>query len=257
MMAASVRAPVYVMPLGVNERVYNGSVKPMTLPASVRRFKFVSVFWWSVRKGYDLLLRAYFREFSGDDDVSLVIVTKRHDGKGLDSIKAEIDAIKVSMTEPKGGFPHLSVNMSNMSEGELASLYRACDAFVLPSRGEGFGLPYLESAACGLPVIATNCTAMSTYLDPSTALLVEPEGYEISPAAGGKLAKWCRFYENQYFPRFGERSISQLRSHMRTVLADRHGTRKMAARLQHKVLSGMRWKDAANRIIERLKEIQS
>ncbi len=36
----------------------------------------------------------------------------------------------------------------------LPSLYRAADVFVMPSTGEGFGIVYLESIACGTPVIA-------------------------------------------------------------------------------------------------------
>jgi glycosyltransferase involved in cell wall biosynthesis len=39
-------------------------------------------------------------------------------------------------------------------EGELVDLYRACDLFVMPSRGEGFGCVFVEALACGMPVVA-------------------------------------------------------------------------------------------------------
>ena len=39
---------------------------------------------------------------------------------------------------------------------DLPKLYKAADAFVLPSRGEGWGRPHVEAMAMGLPVIATN-----------------------------------------------------------------------------------------------------
>jgi glycosyltransferase involved in cell wall biosynthesis len=39
---------------------------------------------------------------------------------------------------------------------QLPRLYRAADAFVLPSRGEGWGRPHAEAMAMGLPTIATN-----------------------------------------------------------------------------------------------------
>jgi len=38
----------------------------------------------------------------------------------------------------------------------MPSLYKAADAFVLPSRGEGWGIPYMEAMAMGLPTIGTN-----------------------------------------------------------------------------------------------------
>jgi glycosyltransferase involved in cell wall biosynthesis len=38
----------------------------------------------------------------------------------------------------------------------LPRLYTGADAFVLPSRGEGWGRPHIEAMAMGLPTIATN-----------------------------------------------------------------------------------------------------
>tara|TARA_A100001011_G_scaffold399612_1_gene509108 strand:- start:2780 stop:3205 length:426 start_codon:yes stop_codon:yes gene_type:complete len=51
-----------------------------------------------------------------------------------------------------------------MNDDDIASLYtsKKIKALVSLTRGEGFGLPILEAAASGLPVIATNWSA---YLD--------------------------------------------------------------------------------------------
>jgi len=43
-------------------------------------------------------------------------------------------------------------------------LYAAADAFLLTSKAEGLCLPVLEAMSCGLPVIATNCTAIPEHL---------------------------------------------------------------------------------------------
>lgn len=48
------------------------------------------------------------------------------------------------------------VTMDDVSDDEMAWRYSACDLTVLPSRGEGFGYPIVESQACGVPCLHTN-----------------------------------------------------------------------------------------------------
>jgi glycosyltransferase involved in cell wall biosynthesis len=60
----------------------------------------------------------------------------------------------------------------------LRELYRESDVFVFPSFFEGFGLVILEAMACGLPVIASECSAGPDVLDDSCGRVIkagEPE----------------------------------------------------------------------------------
>jgi phosphatidyl-myo-inositol dimannoside synthase len=71
------------------------------------------------------------------------------------------------------------------SRRELINYYRECDIYVMPSRfgrwdgrwrGEGFGIVYLEAAACGLPSIAYNCGGATDIINhQSNGLLIEPD----------------------------------------------------------------------------------
>jgi len=54
--------------------------------------------------------------------------------------------------------------MGNLDKGEaitdegMANLYNCMDVFVLPTGGEGFGIPTVEAMACGVPICVTNYT---------------------------------------------------------------------------------------------------
>lgn len=58
--------------------------------------------------------------------------------------------------------------------GELIEKYQNADALLFPTRTEGFGLVALEAQACGLPVVATNCTSLPEVVkDGKTGFLCE------------------------------------------------------------------------------------
>lgn len=66
--------------------------------------------------------------------------------------------------------------LGQVDEATLQRLYQHADLFVMPSRGEGFGLVYLEAMACGTPVIAGNQDAAVEVVEHGeTGLLVDPD----------------------------------------------------------------------------------
>ncbi len=61
----------------------------------------------------------------------------------------------------------------HVSDADLAAIYTAAHALVLPSDDEGFGLPPVEALACGTPVAATDVPAVREVLG-DRATFVEP-----------------------------------------------------------------------------------
>lgn len=60
-------------------------------------------------------------------------------------------------------------------EAEKADHYRLADAYVMPSRGEGFGIVLLEAMACGIPVLASKADASREALrNGKLGILVDP-----------------------------------------------------------------------------------
>lgn len=62
---------------------------------------------------------------------------------------------------------------------KLHAYYEQCDVFAMPSRGEGFGLVYLEAMAYGKPCIGSNVDAAKEVIsDEETGYCVDPDNIE-------------------------------------------------------------------------------
>lgn len=92
-------------------------------------------------KGMDTLITALPRLLTQRPEVQLVLA-----GAGDDRAWLE------DLAEQNGVNRHVHF-LTGLSYSELAACYSACEIFALPSRGEGFGLVYLEAMAWGKPVI--------------------------------------------------------------------------------------------------------
>lgn len=76
--------------------------------------------------------------------------------------------------------------IANVSQDELAQLYRDADLFLFPSLSEGFGLPVLEAMASGTPVV-TSLTSSLPEVAGAAALLVDPTDIDALAAAIGSV----------------------------------------------------------------------
>jgi glycosyltransferase involved in cell wall biosynthesis len=115
-------------------------------------------------KGMDTLITALPRLLTRWPELQLVLA-----GDGDDRAWLE------ELAEKSGIGLHVHF-ISQLSYAELASCYAACDFFALPSRGEGFGLVYLEAMAFSKAVIGgAHGGAPEVIVDGVTGYLV-PHG---------------------------------------------------------------------------------
>lgn len=69
--------------------------------------------------------------------------------------------------------PRIEILNSHLSSEEMVMFYQSCDAFVLPTHAEGWGLPTHEAMAMGLPVVTTNWGGTTEFVTSDNALLLD------------------------------------------------------------------------------------
>ncbi len=172
---------VQVIPNGVNPDIFTPKGEAYKLNTE-KRFKFLFVGGTTYRKGFDVLLMAYIKAFTKDDDVCLVVkATGTKTYYRNQTMESIIDKVRENPNCPE----IIYLEDDNFTENELASLYHACDTFVLPYRGEGFSLPTLEAMACGLPVVVTRGGATDDFTNDDTAWYINSNPKSIGDSIDG------------------------------------------------------------------------
>lgn len=124
-------------------------------------------------KGFDLLLRAYCK--LKPDFPSLRLVVKyQYNLYGI-SVDDWINRLAESTSYKEFDTKHcgdIIIIPDNFDIDSMRALYNACDAYVSPYKGEGFNVPPLEAAACGLPIIVTGGGSTDDYFDPIMGLQI-------------------------------------------------------------------------------------
>jgi len=161
---SGVSVPVEIVGEGVDH--IPGALKHARRPDSQGRTRFLHISSCLPRKGVDVLLKAYFSAFVAEDPVTLTI--KTFPGE-LNNVQGQIEALK--RNNPR--CPEIVLINRDITEEELGQLYLSSDVLVLPSRGEGFGLPLGEAMLAGIPVITTGFGGQKDFCLPEHTWLVD------------------------------------------------------------------------------------
>jgi len=125
------------------------------------------------RKGFIPLMQA-FKNFHDRHKEAKLYLHTHASGKYPGTINYVRIAKKIGIDDDLIAWPHQPSNdIGRIDKEWLNDVYNGFDVFCLPSRGEGFGLPILESQACGVPIITTDTTTGDEFVGkPGTGWLI-------------------------------------------------------------------------------------
>jgi len=136
------------------------------------KFTFFSVMRWYHIKGVDILLEAFLREFSGDEDVRLFLKTTSNnqfqlDGGGVHRAVSHL-VNQLGLDNP----PEVGLRTEMLGEQQMMDLFGLADAFAFPSRAECVGISWVQAMHAGTPVVTNNYSAMDEYISEDEAILI-------------------------------------------------------------------------------------
>jgi len=153
---------------------YSSKPKPFLIPRVDNHFKMLSICQFSKKKGVDPLLKAYFTEFDANDPVVLILklyITPADGPEQKQRIQGLVQAMRDILRLK--AYPPVMLIHEVMDHGGIQRLYSTADCYVLPSRGEGWGVPHFDALGYGLPTIATAGTGPTEFITDECGWLVD------------------------------------------------------------------------------------
>ena len=119
------------------------------------------------RKNLFNTIKWFCESFSNNEDVGLILKTNFGRGTHIDRHITKNTVRSILGDVRNGDFPKVHLVHGNLTTDEVIGLYRnpSVKCLISLTRGEGFGLPLLEAAACSIPVIVTNWSAHLDFLN--------------------------------------------------------------------------------------------
>ncbi|MGB0891028.1 MAG: glycosyltransferase family 4 protein [Flavobacteriaceae bacterium] len=148
--------PIYVIPNGVSEVFFQENKKEVSEEFIKTKYNIKDFILYvsrvEPRKNQQQLLNSFSK--MKNKDLSLVFIGK----KSLEN--KELDKVYISLSK---NVKERVYFLEDILEKDLIEFFRAAKAFVYPSLAEGFGIPPIEAAAIGLPVLCSSSTAMKDF----------------------------------------------------------------------------------------------
>jgi glycosyltransferase involved in cell wall biosynthesis len=236
---------IFIIPESIDLDLYDYNIKPFYI-ADKKEFNFLSIFDWKLKKGWDVLIESYVNEFSAKDDVSLIIRTYSFLNESYDFIKEKMNEIILKKSDKNlMDAPKIILIEKMLSQSEMPALYKACDCFVLPTRGEGWGRPFMESMLMGLPTIGTGWGGHTDFMNEKNSCLLD---YELN------LVSEAGYLEMPWFKnkKWANPSAKHLMRVMRNVYENRNWSQKIGKIARKHILDNYSCKTIGKIVADKL-----
>tara|TARA_R100000008_G_C3585569_1_gene171994 strand:+ start:366 stop:1460 length:1095 start_codon:yes stop_codon:yes gene_type:complete len=166
---SGVDIPIKVVPHSLDMSRY-GNTEGQKIQELQNTFTFGFVGEFVERKNIKALIKAFHIEFTPKEPVTLLLKTSRAE---LPEIQAYCNTITRGL-KIRGQYKPEVVIAGMMDRQDYISILSQVDCFVMPSRGEAFCIPALESMALGTPSIYTDGIGMDYCVGESVESRLEP-----------------------------------------------------------------------------------
>jgi glycosyltransferase involved in cell wall biosynthesis len=236
------------IPGTIDLQPYNPNCAPLQIE-DARGFNFLSLFDWTLRKGWDILIHAFIEEFSSEEDVSLTIKTHSSLGYTTQQIVDQVGTyITDTLRRDLNRIPLIIFQDSTVPDERMPNLYRAANCFVLPTRGEGWGRPFMEAMAMGLPVIGTAWSGQTAFMTHENSLLLDYKLIEVPEVAWRETPT----YQGH---QWAEPSVAHLRHLMRQVVEERAWGERVGQRARASLEQNFTYAPVARLILQELEHL--
>lgn len=216
------RKPMFVNKLGFDEKKFKYKSRSWNFGDE---FVFLYLGAPNTRKGWDKLLSAHSWILTELPFVRIVFKVSSETGEG--KVMEKDGIIFDSRRYPDEAVP---------------LLYEMANAFVMPTTGEGFGLPMLEALATGLPVVTTRYSGQLEFLNEKNAYFCKHTFETVPMSDGSPFVAACA-------------DVGSLAKAMLEVIKDYSNALKKAKSGSDEVHKNFTWTKASRQLIKNIERM--
>lgn len=238
-----VDAKIDVVPLGVDSNLFlpQESSRPETI--------FFNCGKWEVRKGHDLIIKAFEDAFSPHDNVELWMMTENPFYKNGENDWWRRLYQKSPMRHRIRFIPRVRTST------QVAQIMQQSDCGVFPARAEGWNLELLEMMACGKHVIATDYSGHTEFCNDLNCVLLKVDETERAVDSCGAHPKGYWFKGNRgNWAKLGSKHVADMSNAMLGLHRMKQAGGDITNYAGVETARKFSWSNSAKRIIQVLNE---